>query len=129
MLLAAWAAIGSPALAASGGTLQSYADCAGIFVIMGITQQLDEERAPPYARDVYQKRNEFYLQGMVNLQRRAEKIPGYDEEKFKASSAQATDREQDALKASGAAYLPTFNEKVRICIGMAGLSDIPFPQQ
>ena len=105
--------------------LQSYAECAGVFELAGITQKLAERDAPPYARDKYRQRYEFYLQGSVNIERYAAKIDGYDKEKFAELTHAAYRTESDSLNES---YLPIFNKKIEVCVGMALLNLSDFPQ-
>ena len=78
----------------------------------GIAEQLNEETAPPYAKEKYRQRDEFYVQGGINIKRRAAKINGYDEKQFDELVNVAANREHDVVLAKGAAYLPTLNQKI-----------------
>ena len=116
--------IAADAAASGGQKLQSYVECGAVLQLLAIMQMLNERSAPPYAKDKYQKRYQFYLQGSVNIEDLARATDGYVKEKYSELVDAKANAERELLSDR---YLPVFNSKAANCIGIAGLNRADLP--
>ncbi len=70
----------------------NYAECGAYFGVSAVMTKLSENNAPDYARDKYEKRYQFFLQGDNKLKRLAKNNPQYNAETFDKLEKGAMDK-------------------------------------
>jgi hypothetical protein len=117
-------ALCSPANAESTQDLNK---CASVMQLGAMTTKMSVNSAPPYAREKYQRKYEFFMQGFINLKKNAKRNPDYVSDKsFEDKSVEGSTNMLSSMR-DGSLSAATFNELTKNCIFMSGLnlSDLP----
>jgi len=113
--------------------VSQYEACGGAFMFAAVGAKLGERSAPEYARDRYEKRYQFFLQGGFNLQQLAKRDPKYNEKTYNENVDKACmDFKHNANEANDRGELESYTGAINVlleqCVVVAGLNREDLPQ-
>ena len=112
-----------PVKAFAGG-IDDYAKCSGVMASGALIQQMNLKYAPPYAKEKYEKKYQFYLQGVVNLKNNARDEKNFNEKKFDKLADYYAKQNMSFLRCNpDQDELEQFNSQIKLCVEMSNLNE------